>query len=168
MKKIFFICLLSFLVTFRLSAQQRPQFEHLKLKTKKDFQLADSTVAKTSAYLLSVPLNQDTVYRQSAAHFLMDWMEGTNDYTFLLDENSTKAFIDDTNLMANYIAAMCKSALSYKPRVDSKRITLSAIKLLLAYSNNNENHVNRSDKLKELSQANEQGRLEQYLNLNTQ
>jgi hypothetical protein len=168
MGKIFFICLLSFLVTSRLLAQQGPHFEQLKLKTNKDFKLADSTVSQTSNYLLAIPLNQDTVYRINAAHFLMNWMEGTNDYTFLLDENSTRAFINDTNLMATYIAAMCKSAFRYKPKVESKKITLDALKLLLAYANNSNNDVNHTDKLNELSKANDSGRLEKYLNLNSQ
>jgi len=168
MKKIFFICLLSFWVSLSLFAQQRPQFERLKLKTKKDFQLADSTVLQTSKYLLAIPITQDTLYRISAAHFLMDWMEGTRDYTFLLDENSTRAFIDDTNLMATYIAAMCKSALSYKPGVTSKKITLDALKLLLAYSNNHNNNVNHTDKLNELSKANDKGELDKYLYFNGQ
>jgi len=67
--------------------------------------------------------------------------------------------------MAVYMAAICKTALQYKPGIQSKKITLDAIKLLLIYTNNANNNVNRTSDLKKLSDANDKGELESFLNL---
>jgi len=163
MKKILFICLLSIGVTARLSAQNLPHFEQVKLQKRKDFKLADSVVLQTSNYLLSIPINQDSIQRLRSAHFLMKWMDGTDDYTFTLDENSTQYFISDINLMAVYVAALSKTALQHKPGYDSKKITLSAIKLLLDYASNSNNNVHHTSGLDELYDADRKGHLESFL-----
>jgi hypothetical protein len=163
MEKLFFICLLSISVNTQLFAQGAPHFDQIKLKKQKDYRLADSTVMQTSNYLLSTPINQDSTSRIKSAQFLMKWMDGTTDYTFVLNENTTRYFIDDIHLMAVYMAALCKTAVQSKPGINSKKITLNAIKLVLDYANNNSNNVKWTDQLKQLSDANKKGELERYL-----
>ena len=165
MKKIFCICLLFVFVAIKLHAQNLPQFDHIKLATKKDFKQADTTVSQISTYILTKPINQDTAKRLAAAQFLMKWMEGTGDYTFVINENNTKAFINNINLMAVYMAALCKTALQYKAGITSNKITLDATKLLIGYINNPVNNVQHTQELKDLSDANDKGELESFLNL---
>jgi hypothetical protein len=50
-----------------------------------------------------------------------------------------------------------------KPGINSKKITLNAIKLVLDYANNDSNNVKWTDQLKQLSDANKKGELERYL-----
>jgi len=164
MKRIFCICLLSFFAAIQLRAQTVLQFDHMKLASKKDFKLADSTVSQLSAYLLSIPINRDTTTRINAAQFLMKWMEGTNEYTFVINENNTRAFINNINLMAVYMAALCKTALQHKPGVNSRIITLDGTKRLIGYINNPANHVKSTQELRELIDANNRGELESFLN----
>lgn len=164
MKRIFCICLLSLFAAMQLRAQTMPQFDHMKLASKKDYKLADSTVSQLSAYLLSVPINRDTATRINAAQFLMKWMEGTTEYTFVINENNTRAFIHNTNLMAVYMAALCKTALQYKPGVDSKFVTLNGTKRLISYISNPANQVKNTKALQELIDANNKGELESFLN----
>ena len=66
--------------------------------------------------------------------------------------------------MMVYIASMAKYAIQNKQR-NSKLITINAIKSLLAYINDPANNVKKTNDLKELSQANESGQLESFLNL---
>lgn len=164
MKRIICICLLSFFAAIQLRAQNLPQFSHIKLASKKDYRLADSTVSQLSAYLLSIPINRDTTTRINAAQFLMKWMEGTNEYTFIINQNNTRAFINDTNLMAVYMAALCKTALLHKPGIDSKIVILNGTKRLIGYISNPANHVKNSPALQELIDANNKGELESFLN----
>jgi hypothetical protein len=145
MKKLFFICFITLLTSVKLVAQTVPDFNKIKLKKDKDFKLADSAVLQTSNYLLATPIGQDTTLRLKSAEFLMDWMEGTPDYTFTLNENTTKYYSNDINLMAVYIAALCKAALQNRPDVDTKVITISAVKILLAYAGNTSNNVKWTD-----------------------
>lgn len=164
MKRIFCICLLSFFAVIQLRAQTVPQFDHVKLASKKDFKQADSTVSQLSAYLLSIPINRDTTTRINAAQFLMKWMEGTKEYTFVINENNTRAFINNTHLMAVYMAALCKTALQHKPGIDSKIVTLDGTKRLISYISNPANHVKNTKALQELVDANKHGELESFLN----
>lgn len=164
MKRIFCVCLLLLFTATWLRAQNMPQFDHIRLNNKKDFRQADSTVSQVSAYLLAVPINRDSVTRINAAQFLMKWMEGTNDYTFIINEYNTKAFINNTNLMAVYMAALCKSALRYKTNFDAKNISIDGTKRLIRYINNPANQVKITPEIRELSQANDKGELESFLN----
>jgi len=164
MKRIFCICLLLFFAAVELRAQNLPPFNHVKLATRKDYKQADSTVSQLSAYLLSIPIDRDTATRINAAQFLMRWMEGTNEYTFVINENNTRAFINNTNLMAVYMAALCKTALEHKPGVGSKTVTLDGTKRLIGYINNPANNVKSTPELRELSEAKDKGELESFLN----
>jgi hypothetical protein len=165
MKKLLWVCLLCFSGTFRLLGQNMPQFDHVKLSSKKDYKQADSVVMQVSNHLLATPINVDTATRLKSAAFLMKWMEGTNDYTFIVNENTTKAFINNINLMAVYMAALCKTALHHKTSVNSKTIVIEGTKLLITYVNNSNNNVAMTSQLKELFDANNRGELESFLNL---
>jgi hypothetical protein len=164
MKRIFCICFLSILAAAGLQAQTRPQFDHIKMASKKDYKQADSTVSQLSAYLLSIPITRDTTTRINGAQFLMKWMEGTNEYTFVVNENNTRAFINNINLMAVYMAALCKTALQHKSGVDSKTITIDGTRRLISYINDPANNVKMTPELRELCNASDKGELESFLN----
>jgi hypothetical protein len=164
MKRIFCICFLSILAASGLQAQTRPQFDHIKMASKKDYKQADSTVSQLSAYLLSIPITRDTTTRINGAQFLMKWMEGTNEYTFVVNENNTRAFINNINLMAVYMAALCKTALQHKSGVDSKTITIDGTRRLISYINDPANNVKMTPELRELCNASDKGELESFLN----
>jgi hypothetical protein len=164
MKRIFCICLFLLTAATGLKAQVLPQFDHVKLDNKKAYKQADSTVSQVSAYLLSIPINRDSITRINAAQFLMKWMEGTAEYTFVINENNTKAFINNTNLMAVYMAALCKTALQHKAGVDSKTVTLDGTKRLVGYIKDPANNVKMTPELHDLAIASDKGELESFLN----
>lgn len=163
MKRILLICMLV-VAGGNLFAQTLPQFNQIKLENKKDFKLAEPQVVQTALFILATPINKDKELRTAAAQFLMKWMDGTPDFTFTLDENSTRTFLQNNDLMMVYVASMSKYAIQNKPR-NSRDITIHAIKNLLAYINDPANNVKKTDELKELSQANDRGDLESFLNL---
>ena len=163
MKRLVFICF--FLIVAGSSyAQNLPVFGQVKLKKPKDFKVAEPAVLQTDDYVLATPVDQNIAAKTSAAEFLMKWMEGTPDYTFTLDEGTTKSFLQNTGLVVVYLSYMSRYAIQNKPKT-SRLITISAIKNLLAYINNPTNHVTLTDDLKALSEANDKGQLESYLNL---
>ena len=163
MKKLLFICLLSIAAQANLFAQKVPEFNKVPLKKVKDYKSADSVVLQTSNYLLTTPIEKGDSTRLKSAAFLMKWMDGIPDYPFTLEDNATRYFVKDLDLMAVYMAALCKAALQNQPGVDSKTITLTAVKILLVYANNNSNNVQWTKDLKELSAANDKGDLESFL-----
>ena len=145
-------------------AQSAPAFNQLKLKTPKDYKAAEPIVLQADDYVLASPINKDTAAKSAVAAFLMSWMEGTPRYTFVIDENTTKSFLQNTGLVEVYIASMSKFAIETKA-ANSRDIILNAIKNLLAYVNNPANNVVQTDELKALSEANDKGELENFLNL---
>jgi hypothetical protein len=163
MKRILLICMFIF-AGCSLFAQTLPQFNQIKLQTNKDYKSAEPQVVQTADFVLTTPIDTNSSMRTLAAQFLMKWMDGTPDYTFTLDENSTRFFLQNNGLMMVYVASMAKYAIQNKPH-NSKDITINAIKNLLAYINNPANNVKKNNELKELSQANDHGELESFLNL---
>jgi hypothetical protein len=164
MKRIFFTCLLLLFAAIEIQAQSLPEFDHIRLSGRKDFKQADSTISQLSAYLLSIPIDRDTTTRINAAGFLMQWMEGTGEYTFVINENNTRAFINNTNLMAVYMAALCRTALQHKPGTSSKTVTLDGTKRLISYINDPANNVKMTPEIRRLSDADKMGKLESFLN----
>jgi hypothetical protein len=163
MKRILLICVFAS-VACNMFAQSLPQFDDIKLQKSKDYKLAEPTVVQTADFIIATPIDKNTDTKTIAAQFLMKWMDGTPDYTFTLDENSTRYFLQNNQLMMVYVASMAKYAIQTKQH-NSKTITINAIKSLLAYINDPANNVKKTDELKELSQANDNGQLESFLNL---
>jgi hypothetical protein len=163
MKKLLFICLLVTAAS-NLFAQNLPQYDQFKFDKKEDYKLADSAVLQTANFLLSAPIDQNTALRLSAGHFVMKWMEGTPEYTFTLDQNAIKYLSDNVDLMMLYMTSMAKYALQNKAS-DINDITLNGVIILLEYINNPANNVKKDKNLKKLSDANDRGYLESFLNL---
>ena len=163
MKRILLVCVFAF-VACNVFAQSLPQFDEIKLQKTKDYKLAEPAVVQTADFIISTPIDKNTDTKTIAAQFLMTWMDGTPDFTFTLDENSTRYFLQNNELMMVYVASMAKYAIETKQH-NSKTITINAIKSLLAYINDPANNVKKTNDLIELSQANQNGQLESFLNL---
>jgi hypothetical protein len=163
MKKLLLI-LLFVTLTGKIFAQVVPPFDQYKLDTDSDYKAADSLVLQTADYLLSTPINQNESTRLRAGHFVMLWVEGTPNYTFSLEQNAIRYLSDDVDLMLLYVTSMAKYALvahSNDPKVN----TINGVKVLLAYINNPANNVKIGKGLKKLSDENNKGNLERFLNL---
>src|ERR1700753_3767234 len=98
MKRILLVCMLAF-AGCNLFAQDLPQFDLVKLQKSKDYKLAEPTVVQTADFIISSPIDKNTDTKTIAAQFLMKWMDGTPDFTFTLDENSTRSFLQNNELM---------------------------------------------------------------------
>ena len=163
MKRILLVCVFAF-VACNVFAQSLPQFDEIKLQKTKDYKLAEPAVVQTADFIISTPIDKNTDTKTIAAQFLMKWRDGTPDFTFTLDENSTRYFLQNNELMMVYVASMAKYAIETIQHT-SKTITINAIKSLLAYINDPANNVKKTNDLIELSQANQNGQLESFLNL---
>jgi len=126
--------------------------------------LADSAVLQTANFLLSTPIDQNIPVRLKAGQFVMRWMEGTPDYTFSLEQNAIKYLSGNVDLMLLYMTSMAKYALETKAN-DVKVITINGVKTLLTYVNSPVSDVKIDKMLKKLSDANNKGNLENFLNL---
>ena len=163
MKKlfIFFLLIISVGTGF---AQNLPKFDQYKFNNTGDYKLADSAVLQTANFLLSTSSDQNISTRKKAGQFVMRWMEGTPDYTFSLEQNAIKYLSGNVDLMLLYMTSMAKYALENNSN-DVKVTTINGVKILLAYVNNPASNVKIDKTLKKLSDANDKGNLENFLNL---
>ncbi|MFI5157279.1 MAG: hypothetical protein ACHQF4_00340 [Sphingobacteriales bacterium] len=145
-------------------AQNLPRFDQYKFRKTSDYKLADSAVLQTANFLLSTPINQNIPTRIKAGQFVMRWMEGTPDYTFSLEQNAIKYLSGNVDMMLLYMTSMAKYALENKSN-DVKVTTINGVKILLAYVNNPANNLKKDKSLKKLSDENDKGNLENFLNL---
>lgn len=163
MKKLFIFCLLIISIG-TCFAQNLPKFDQYNFNQTSDYKLADSAVLQTANFLLSTPSDQNIPIRLKAGQFVMRWMEGTPDYTFSLEQNAIKYLSGNVDLMLLYMTSMAKYALENRSN-DVKVTTINGVKILLAYINSPVSNVKMDKNLKKLSDANEKGKLEDFLNL---
>lgn len=157
MKKILLACCL--MVAMPAFAQEQTEKEAVV------YQQAEPAILKAADYLLhSKPLETD-VERSAYSALLIEWMSGTPDYNFPIDQSITDLTQDDTELLASMMAAMAKYSLENKAiaQKDPDAVKLQAIKLYLHYCANPEYDIKASKTLQKFIQAEQKGKLETLL-----
>jgi hypothetical protein len=163
------LILLFFLGLFcKLSfAQNLPDFSSIKLDAKEDYtSTANDAALQAANYILSSPIDNKNNDRLKSIAYTIRWMQGTPDYNFTLDEQTTKFAKKNDDLLALYMAAMVKYVLENKEdSKDQNKIKLNSVKLILSYSRDPKNNVKINKELKNLIEADSKGQLAAYLKL---
>ena len=158
--------ILFFLLTVSLSysyAQELPNLKHIKLNKNSHFKDTEPIVLKVVSYLFETPIDRKNKARTDAGQFLIKWMNGTPEYTFYLEEKETNYFDTDSDLMLMYMAGLTKFTLENKSVKDRKALVLGTMRITLPYLNNQDNKKSWSKDLWQLNEANQKGKLEQFL-----
>jgi len=166
MKKLIFGILFGFL--FHVSfAQILPGLEDIILEKKEDFNsAADNAALQSASFLLSAPMEKNNIDRLKALQYIIKWMTGTPDYSFTLDEQATKFAKKNDDLLGLYMAAMTKYVLENKSdSKDQNKIKLNAVKFIITYAKVEGNKVKINSELKKAIEADENGRLSEYLKI---
>jgi len=164
MKKAICTLLLIFAAFYSFS-QSMPPVDGVPLVTAQDYRTAENVVVQVDGNLLSTPIDKANETRLYAGLFLMKWINGTPDFDFTTEQKPLKYLKKDADLITVYCAALTSFTLQYRSVKDHKALTVNAVKAFLDYVNNANNHVVLTKNLKKLSDANQQGTLEKFLNL---
>jgi len=149
-----------------LSSFGQSAYDNIKLDQTEDYKLAESSVLKAANYLFSTKYDKEDLERLYAIEFIMKWMGGTPDYSFEVDENFTKPFVTETDLLGLYMSAIAKFALEHKAQAnDTKAINLGAAKMVVDYSNKPSNNLKQTGELKKMATALKKGELEKYFGI---
>ena len=141
-------------------------YNNIKLESTEDFKLAEPSVLKAANYLFTTKYDQEDLERLYAIEFIMKWMGGTPDFTFEVDENFTKPFLSETDLLGLYMSAIAKFALEHKTQAsDTKAVNLGAAKMIVDYSNKPSNNLKQTGELKKMATALKKGELEKYFGI---
>lgn len=129
------------------------------------YQQAEPAILKAADYLLNSKPVETDVERSAYSALLIEWMSGTPDYNFPIDQSITDLTQDDTQLLASMMAAMAKYSLENKSiaQKDPDAVKLQAIKLYLHYCANPKYDIKASGTLQKFIQAEQKGKLEALL-----
>jgi hypothetical protein len=162
MKKVALLCFLTFACIYAYS-QELPNLKHVKLNKRASFKNSESLVLKVVSYLFETPIDKNNKSRTEAGQFLINWMNGTPDYTFYLDEKETEFFNTDSDFILMYMAGLTKYTIEHPEIKNQKTIVLGALKFVLPYLYQQSDKKNWSKDLWQLYDANQNGKLETYL-----
>lgn len=163
MKKIVLFFIVLILSTCYCFSQDLPNLKHIKLSKSAHFKNSVPIILKVTTYLFETPINKKNTSRTEAGQFLIKWMNGTPDYTFYLEEKETNFFNTDSDLMLMYMAGLTKFSVENKEIKDQKAIVIGAMQLVLSYLSQQENKKSWSAELWQLNEANQKGKLKEYL-----
>ena len=162
MKKYFLILF----VFASISSFAQTDYSKVTMAKDADYKPAEKYALEASNYLLSSPLNANEKQRAAAEAFIRKWMEGTPDYTYIIDSPViTKLDSENKGLMGVYFASLTKASLEGK--VEEPEVAMiSGIKAVLAYAQKPENKVAPSETLSKLIELNKKGELEKLFKTN--
>lgn len=164
MKKYFLLLF----VCAAISSFAQTDYTTVKLSADADYKLAEKTVLEASNYVLSTPLDSKNLKLQGATKFLRQWMEGTPDFTYMIDSPLvTKLNSENDGLTGAYYAGMVKYSLDNKAKGDDPQATMvNGVKTLLAFAAKPEHKVAQTETLKKITELDKKGELEKLLTSN--
>jgi len=150
--------------SMNLTAQTIPNFDLIKLEKISDYKKAEPFVILSANFILSTPFKIDNKDRYNSLRFISQWMNGTTDYSFVMNDIIEKIGKGDNDHLAIYVSALSKYTIENKPVVkDANKIKLEAMTTLLNYCQDKNNNLRLTKQLKKLAEAKEKGQLEQAL-----
>lgn len=143
--------------------QELPSLKSIKLNKKAGYKHAEPTILKVVDYLFQTPIDKKNKARNNAGQFLVDWMNGTPDYIFYLEEKETSFFNTDSDLLLMYMAALTKFSLNTPAEKEKKQQALGAMNLVLPYLYQHSDKKTWTKELWQLYDAYQNGKLKEYL-----
>lgn len=160
---VFTFFLLLFINAGSSYGQELPNLKNVKLNKKASYKQAEPTVTKVVDYLFKTPADRKNKARNEAGRFLVDWMNGTPDYVFYLEEKETHFFNTDADLLLMYMAALTKFSLAHTAVKEKQEQALGAMNLVLPYLYQHSDKKTWTKELWQLYDTSKNGKLEQFL-----
>jgi len=164
MRKTFiFIFLFVSIQATSIFGQELPNLKNVKLNKRASYKHAESTIGKVVDYLFQTPIQKKNKSRNDAGKFLVDWMNGTPDYVFYLEEKETTFFNTNADFLLMYMAALTKFSLAHPTEKEKQQQALGAMQLVLPYLYQHSDKQAWSKELWQLYDASKNGKLRDYL-----
>ncbi|MEI6059298.1 MAG: hypothetical protein WCR72_01255 [Bacteroidota bacterium] len=161
MKRVVFALLILF--ASASFAQNYSQWENIPLVTAAEFRKAEPQVMLAADLVLSTPIEKTNKNRLNAISFIMKWMGGTSDYSFVLDETMRRVTYGDKDMLGVYFACLSKYAIQKGKGADREDIRIKSYAMLAAYCENPDNNIKVRGEIKKLVDAKNQNKMKEYL-----
>ncbi len=154
MKKVFTL-LLIVICSVSSYSQAYNELGDYKFESVDSYKKAEPQVLECANFLFKTSAKKEELKRANAKKYILNWMQGTPDYTFELGNEVLELTKGNPELLGLYMAAMSKLVIenSGTPLNSSELYNLSE-KLLVDYCANEENEIKPSKKIKKLIKAN--------------
>ncbi|MCX2745352.1 hypothetical protein OO013_15850 [Mangrovivirga sp. M17] len=143
MKSIIFIFSIT-LLSFIGNAQSTTQF-----KKGEDYKKAEKEVLQACNYLLDNPIDKEEGKRQQLFQFIFQWMSGTPDHTFELDEEIAKLYGNKEEILGIYLVSAAKVSIENN-NFTKENLKKKAINMTVDYCAMEENNIKPSKEIKKL------------------
>jgi hypothetical protein len=144
-------------------SQNSNGYQNIRLTTPSEFRKAEAQVILASDFILSMPIEKKNPNRDQAMSFIMKWMQGTPDYSFVLDESIAKITAGDNELMGIYLAALASTALSKGKEITREELRIGSYARLADYCSDPAHNYKPKGEVKKLIEARKQNTLAEYL-----
>ena len=132
-------------------AQNFEKLAQYTFKSVDSYKNAEPQVLEVANYLFENPANVAQVKRLNAIQYIINWMQGTPDYTFEISKKATDLTKGNSDLLGLYMAAMTKVVLDNSGEsLSNAEIYKNAEDLLVTYCSDDQNKIKPSRKIKKL------------------
>lgn len=152
-----------FLFSLNISGQELPNLKNIKLNKKDNYKHTEPTVLKVVDYLFQTPIDKKNKSRSNAGQFLVDWMNGTPEHIFYLEEKETAFFNTNSDLLLMYMAALTKFSLENPTIKEKQQQALGAMNLVLPYLYEHSDKKTWTKELWQLYDAWKNGNLKEFV-----
>jgi hypothetical protein len=150
MKKNILILAVVLLANFSFS-QNFKKLVNYEFKTEESYTDEMDKVLECANYLFENPNDENELNRLIATQYIMNWMNGTPDYTFEIGDDAMSLTKGKQELLGLYLAAMTKVVLDNpEEELSNKEIHNQSQEILVKYCSDENNNIKPSKKIKKI------------------
>lgn len=149
--RIFTILFFVVFTSISVSGQNFKELAQHQFTSTEEYKAQEENVLKSTDYLFNNPYDKNDVTRLYCVQFIMNWMQGTPEYTFDIGEDAMKLTKGNSDFLGLYLAALSKTVLeSPDQKFTSEQIHQAAQDLLIDYSSKKENNLKPTRAMKKI------------------
>ncbi|MBP1673245.1 MAG: hypothetical protein H6Q25_1060 [Bacteroidetes bacterium] len=168
MKKTLLFHLFFLAITVVTIAQKAPKVSDIKFDSNTNYAEYESLALQCADFILqnNYETNSSNIDNLNAFLFMINWMTGTPDYSFTIEDKITKICKKQSLLSSVYMAASLKYAIEHKnDKPSANDINYNGILIFIQYCENPENGVIIKGEMKKLITAKNENKLKEYLKI---
>lgn len=159
---------MSIIKSSQAQSQNPDSAQFFKLEFADDYRQIEPQVLDYCNVLLHTPID-DVEWPKLRDSFVYEWIEGTPDYFFVVDQHVETLMECNSKMLDVYLAAACRFAIENPEKAqDPEFIRYHAMVVSILYVEMPENKVGKCSNLKYMLEAKEKDNLMDYLDIKLQ
>jgi hypothetical protein len=149
-----------FVLTAMAVSAQPPDLSKVKLKSKASFTAAQPSVLLAADYVIAN--GPEAKGRADCEQFLLEWMDGTKDFTFEIDNSLIHN--EDGVLLGVYLASVSRFVIQHRDSASNQKlIKLTSIRNIIKWCDDPQHNTSLPVYLEKYKKADAEGKLEELI-----